>query len=192
MFAGTPLTASSAPSCRRTGPANWMRACSCPSSAFCRSLMSGSVERSRKSRVTWSATAWCYATIRHGHPTGCRPGRGADLACSLWLATSMSSWPGQGGARRVQRLLALRNDVSLLAEEYDGGNHRQLGIFRSVFAHRPCQHGESVTVDLPGVLSGRGGRPYWEGLSVVDEAPTTIRRVRAQAPALATRGGRTL
>ena len=34
-----------------------------------------------------------------------------------------------------ERLLALRNDVGLLAEEYDPHNRRQLGNFPQAFSH---------------------------------------------------------
>ena len=41
-----------------------------------------------------------------------------------------------GEARALfERLLALRNDVGLLAEEYDPRNHRQLGNFPQAFSH---------------------------------------------------------
>ena len=39
-------------------------------------------------------------------------------------------------ARRLfERLLALRNDVGLLAEEYDPASGRQLGNFPQAFSH---------------------------------------------------------
>jgi hypothetical protein len=41
-------------------------------------------------------------------------------------------------ARRLfQRLLELRNDVGLLAEEYDPVDRRQLGNFPQAFSHVP-------------------------------------------------------
>jgi GH15 family glucan-1,4-alpha-glucosidase len=41
-------------------------------------------------------------------------------------------------ARRLfQQLLELRNDVGLLAEEYDPASRRQLGNFPQAFSHVP-------------------------------------------------------
>ena len=67
-----------------------------------------------------------------------RPARheGAFLACSFWLADASRS--SAGAARRgelFERLLALRNDVGLLAEEYDPRRKRQLGNFPQAFSH---------------------------------------------------------
>ena len=45
---------------------------------------------------------------------------GAFLACSFWLADNYVLQGRHEDARRLfERLLALRNDVGLLAEEYD-------------------------------------------------------------------------
>jgi GH15 family glucan-1,4-alpha-glucosidase len=67
---------------------------------------------------------------------GLPPGEGAFLACSFWLA---DNWILQGrhdeAARLFERLLALRNDVGLLAEEYDAHHRRQLGNFPQGFSH---------------------------------------------------------
>ena len=53
--------------------------------------------------------------------TGCPPGKGAFLPCTFWLADKLrAAWAA--ATRRAalfERLLALRNDVGLLSEEYD-------------------------------------------------------------------------
>jgi GH15 family glucan-1,4-alpha-glucosidase len=67
---------------------------------------------------------------------GLPPGEGAFLACSFWL---VDNYALQGRWREAQelfeRLLSLRNDVGLLAEEYDPVNSRQLGNFPQAFSH---------------------------------------------------------
>jgi len=65
------------------------------------------------------------------------PGReGAFLACSFWLADAEHYIGEPDRAReRFERLLDLRNDVGLLAEEYDPVSGRQLGNFPQAFSH---------------------------------------------------------
>jgi GH15 family glucan-1,4-alpha-glucosidase len=67
---------------------------------------------------------------------GLPPGEGAFLACSFWLADNFILQGRIGEARELfERLLALRNDVGLLAEEYDPRLGRQLGNFPQAFSH---------------------------------------------------------
>jgi GH15 family glucan-1,4-alpha-glucosidase len=67
---------------------------------------------------------------------GLPPGEGAFLACSFWLADNYVLLGRYDEARALfDRLLALRNDVGLLAEEYDPHNRRQLGNFPQAFSH---------------------------------------------------------
>jgi len=67
---------------------------------------------------------------------GLPPGEGAFLACSFWLA---DNWLLQDRVDEAQalfdRLLSYRNDVGLLAEEYDPVARRQLGNFPQAFSH---------------------------------------------------------
>jgi len=61
---------------------------------------------------------------------------GAFLACSFWLADSYVLRGRTGEARKIfERLLGLRNDVGLLAEEYDPVARRFLGNFPQAFSH---------------------------------------------------------
>ncbi|MBW3628298.1 MAG: glycoside hydrolase family 15 protein [Gemmatimonadetes bacterium] len=67
---------------------------------------------------------------------GLTPGEGAFLACSFWLADNLVLLGRHDDARRLfERLLALRNDVGLLAEEYDPRLARQVGNFPQAFSH---------------------------------------------------------
>jgi GH15 family glucan-1,4-alpha-glucosidase len=67
---------------------------------------------------------------------GLPPGEGAFLACSFWLADAYVLLGRTDDARRMfERLLALRNDVGLLSEEYDPKLRRQLGNFPQAFSH---------------------------------------------------------
>jgi GH15 family glucan-1,4-alpha-glucosidase len=67
---------------------------------------------------------------------GLPPGEGAFLACSFWLADNFILQGRMTEARELfEHLLALRNDVGLLAEEYDPRLGRQLGNFPQAFSH---------------------------------------------------------
>jgi GH15 family glucan-1,4-alpha-glucosidase len=67
---------------------------------------------------------------------GLAPGEGAFLACTFWLA---DAYVEQGRRREAidlfERMLDLRNDVGLLAEEYDPVAKRQVGNFPQAFSH---------------------------------------------------------
>jgi GH15 family glucan-1,4-alpha-glucosidase len=67
---------------------------------------------------------------------GLPPGEGAFLACSFWLADAYAMQGRLAEATALfERLLALRNDLGLLAEEYDPVTRRQLGNFPQGFSH---------------------------------------------------------
>jgi GH15 family glucan-1,4-alpha-glucosidase len=67
---------------------------------------------------------------------GLPEGEGVFLACSFWLADAYALMGRTDDARRLfERLLALRNDVGLLAEEYDPRARRLIGNFPQAFSH---------------------------------------------------------
>jgi GH15 family glucan-1,4-alpha-glucosidase len=61
---------------------------------------------------------------------------GVFLPCSFWLADNyvLQGQPHKA-VQLFERLLALRNDVGLLSEEYDPENKRLLGNFPQAFSH---------------------------------------------------------
>ncbi|GHG19032.1 glucoamylase [Streptomyces filamentosus] len=63
---------------------------------------------------------------------------GAFLACSFWLADDLAMIGRVDEARNLfERLLSLRNDLGLLAEEWDARLQRQVGNFPQAFSHVP-------------------------------------------------------
>ncbi|EQD54204.1 glycoside hydrolase 15-related protein, partial [mine drainage metagenome] len=61
---------------------------------------------------------------------------GAFLACSFWLVDCLHLIGRTEDARDLfTRLLALRNDLGLLSEEYDTTAHRLVGNFPQAFSH---------------------------------------------------------
>jgi GH15 family glucan-1,4-alpha-glucosidase len=72
------------------------------------------------------------ADARDGLP----PGEGVFLACSFWLADSLLATGRHEEAQQLfERLLALRNDVGLLSEEYDPQTKRLVGNFPQALSH---------------------------------------------------------
>lgn len=69
---------------------------------------------------------------------GLPPGEGAFLACTFWLADNYSLMGRTADAEELfERLLALRNDLGLLSEEYDTAAGRLVGNFPQAFSHVP-------------------------------------------------------
>ena len=63
-------------------------------------------------------------------------GEGVFLACSFWLADAYWMLGRREDARALfGRLLALRNDLGLMAEEYEPALGRQLGNFPQAYSH---------------------------------------------------------
>ena len=75
-----------------------------------------------------------YST--HETDDGLAGEEGAFLACSFWLADAYVLCGRHDDARALfDRLLALRNDLGLLAEQYDPRSRRLVGNFPQGFSH---------------------------------------------------------
>jgi GH15 family glucan-1,4-alpha-glucosidase len=95
-------------------------------------------------RVSGTVAAIERELVRDGfvmrYPTrgqdGLPPGEGVFLACSFWLADGYALLGRTREARELfERLIALRNDVGLLSEEYDPESGRLVGNFPQAFSH---------------------------------------------------------
>jgi GH15 family glucan-1,4-alpha-glucosidase len=79
-----------------------------------------------------------YTQVPGDSVDGLPAGEGAFLACTFWLADNYALQGRHDQAREVfERLLALRNDVGLLSEEYDPKAGRLVGNFPQAFSHVP-------------------------------------------------------
>ncbi|HTL62094.1 MAG TPA: glycoside hydrolase family 15 protein [Nitrospira sp.] len=77
-----------------------------------------------------------YSHDDHCNVDGLPPGEGVFLACSFWLADTYTLQGRRTEAvALLRRLLELRNDVGLLAEEYDPNAARLLGNFPQALSH---------------------------------------------------------
>jgi GH15 family glucan-1,4-alpha-glucosidase len=80
---------------------------------------------------------------------------GVFLLCSFWLADCLYMIGRKKEARELfERLIALRNDVGLLSEQYDPKAKRQLGNFPQAFSH-------VATVRTALILSGELSLPIY-------------------------------
>jgi len=93
---------------------------------------------------------------------GLKGSEGFFLACSFWYVDNLVlQGKHQDAQEMFHRLLALANDVGLLAEEYDPIGHRQLGNFPQAFSHLALID-SALTLDThrgPVKQRSQGGEP---------------------------------
>jgi GH15 family glucan-1,4-alpha-glucosidase len=95
-----------------------------------------------------------YQTDPRGTVDGLPAGEGTFLPCSFWLADNRAMIGREEAATELfERLLGLRNDVGLFAEEYDPVSGRQLGNFPQAFTHvclvNTAAHLSAISVEGP-------------------------------------------
>ena len=77
-----------------------------------------------------------YETETSTDVDGLPGGEGAFLPCTFWLVDNLELQGRRKEARTLfERLLGLRNEVGLLAEEYDPDGRTFLGNFPQAFTH---------------------------------------------------------
>lgn len=95
---------------------------------------------------------------------GLPPGEGAFLACSFWLVGALYLAGQQDEAHALfGRLLALRNPLGLMAEEYDTAAKRQVGNFPQAFTH--------LTIAHAALILGGGDGPWSDADKAAENAP---------------------
>jgi len=91
------------------------------------------------------------------------PGEGTFLPCSFWLADSLVLiGRREEGEALFDRLLALSNDLGLLAEEYDARGRHMLGNFPQALTHMALINTArllSIPVQQAKRASAKGERP---------------------------------
>ncbi|MFJ5952224.1 glycoside hydrolase family 15 protein [Streptomyces noursei] len=97
----------------------------------------GTIEAIQRELSTPDGFVLRYPTAGNGVGVDGLPGDEGDfLVCAFWLATDLAMIGRADDARALyERLLALSNDVGLLAEEWDAKLKRQLGNFPQGFSH---------------------------------------------------------
>jgi GH15 family glucan-1,4-alpha-glucosidase len=114
----------------------------------------GTIEAIQRELMTPDGFVLRYPTSGDDEGVDGLPGdEGAFLACSFWLADDLAMIGRIDEARDLfARLLAIRNDVGLLAEEWDPKLKRQVGNFPQAFSHVPL-------IDTALRLTACGGVP---------------------------------
>jgi GH15 family glucan-1,4-alpha-glucosidase len=99
----------------------------------------GTIEAIQRELSTEDGFVMRYPTSQvEDNVDGLHGEEGAFLACSFWLADDLAMIGRVEEARKLfERLLALRNDLGLLAEEWDSRLQRQVGNFPQAFSHVP-------------------------------------------------------
>lgn len=101
---------------------------------------------------------------------------GAFLACSFWLADAQVMLGRIDEAMEMfQRLLSIRNDLGLLAEEYDPVLKRQVGNFPQAFSHVGLIDTAYNLIDAHGPAHQRSAR---EAPTKTTDPAMTARRER--------------
>jgi GH15 family glucan-1,4-alpha-glucosidase len=95
---------------------------------------------------------------------GLPPGEGTFLACSFWMVDNLALQGRVAEAEEMyERLLALVNDVGLLAEEYDPAAKRLVGNFPQAFSHVALVHTGMNLMKHEQEIAKAAGQPAHDG-----------------------------
>jgi GH15 family glucan-1,4-alpha-glucosidase len=114
---------------------------------------------------------------------GLTGGEGQFLACSFWMVISLWLTGRRDDAKALfERLLALSNDLGLLAEEYDTERKRMVGNFPQALSHIALVHAAFA-------MAGAWSPPHGIDENEAVAAPAAARRrSNAKAAESATKG----
>ena len=91
---------------------------------------------------------------------GLPPGEATFITCSFWLVDNLAMLGREGEAVELfEHLLSLRNDLGLLAEEYDPVERRQLGNFPQAFSHVGLINSAHNLTEIHGPAKERAEEP---------------------------------
>jgi GH15 family glucan-1,4-alpha-glucosidase len=124
-----------------------------------------------------------YDSERSEHVDGLTGREGAFLACSFWLVDDLHLIGRHDDAIKLfERLLLLRTDLGLLAEEYDPVAGRLVGNFPQAFSH------VSLVNTTVGLLGKAQGFTHEHRLAGIEPAATRVlglqQRLRRRRPAM--------
>jgi GH15 family glucan-1,4-alpha-glucosidase len=98
--------------------------------------VAGTVDAIREELSVGDGLLLRYSPAAQGNVDGLHEEEGAFLACSFWLADNLALLGRDDEARILfERLLSLRSDVGLLAEQYDPRRQRLVGNFPQALSH---------------------------------------------------------
>jgi GH15 family glucan-1,4-alpha-glucosidase len=92
--------------------------------------------RAIEKNLTFNGYVARYHPGESGNVDGLPPGEGSFLPCSFWLVDCLHLMGREKEAREMfERLLAIRNGLGLIAEEYETTRGRLVGNFPQAFTH---------------------------------------------------------
>jgi GH15 family glucan-1,4-alpha-glucosidase len=98
--------------------------------------LAGTVDALREELSVGDGLLLRYSPTAQGKVDGLHENEGALLACPFWLADNLALLGHDDDAHSLfERLLSLRNDVGLLAEQYDPRRQRLVGNFPQTLSH---------------------------------------------------------
>jgi GH15 family glucan-1,4-alpha-glucosidase len=104
-----------------------------------------------------------YSQDQDRNIDGLPPGEGMFLACSFWLADTYTlQGRREEAVALLRRLLKLRNDVGLLAEEYDPDAERLVGNFPQALSHLSLVNTVFSLIHQTGPAQHRQGQGHTE------------------------------